>query len=35
MSVGEVKSWASILDEVTRRQADMLSHAPGIAGTSP
>ena len=31
-SMGEVKSWASILDEVTRRQADMLSHAPGIAG---
>ena len=32
MSVGEVKSWASILDEATRRQADMLSRAPGIAG---
>jgi len=30
--MGEVKNWASILDDNTRRQADMLSHAPGIAG---
>ena len=27
-----VKNWASILDDVTRKQADMLSRAPGIAG---
>ena len=30
--MAEVKSWASILDEATRRQADMLARAPGIAG---
>ena len=30
--MGEVKNWASILDEGTRRQAEMLSRAPGIAG---
>ena len=30
--MAEVKNWASILDENTRRQADMLSRAPGIAG---
>ena len=30
--MAEVKNWASILDEGTRRQADMLSRAPGIAG---
>ena len=30
--MGEVKNWASILEESTRRQADMLSRAPGITG---
>ena len=30
--MGEVKNWASILDEGTRRQAEMLSRAPGVAG---
>ena len=30
--MGEVQNWASILDENARRQADMLSRAPGIAG---
>ncbi len=30
--MGEVKNWASILEENTRQQADMLSRAPGIAG---
>ena len=30
--MGEVKNWASILDENASRQADMLSRAPGIAG---
>ncbi len=28
----EVKSWASILDERTRAQADLISRVPGIAG---
>ncbi len=32
MPMGRVKSWASILDDRTRKQADMLSRAPGIAG---
>ncbi len=32
LTMGEVKNWASILDEGTRRQAEMLSRAPGIAG---
>ena len=30
--MGEVKSWASILDEATRLQAEVVSRAPGIAG---
>ena len=30
--MAEVKSWASILDENTRRQAEVISRAPGIAG---
>ena len=30
--MGEVKSWASILDEATRQQADVVSRAPGLAG---
>ena len=30
--MGEVKNWASILDENARRQAEMLSRAPGVAG---
>ena len=30
--MSNVKNWASILDDVTRKQADMLSRAPGIAG---
>ena len=28
----EIKNWASILDDATRRQAEMLSRAPGVAG---
>lgn len=31
-SIGEVKNWASILDESTRKQAAMLSRAPSVAG---
>ena len=30
--MAEIKNWASILDDNTRRQAEMLSRAPGIAG---
>ena len=30
--MANVKNWASILDDVTRKQADMLSRAHGIAG---
>ena len=30
--MGEVKSWASILDEPTRLQAEVVSRAPGVAG---
>ena len=30
--MGEVKSWASILDEATRLQAEVVSRAPGVAG---
>ena len=30
--MGEVKSWASILDEATRQQAEVVSRAPGLAG---
>ncbi len=30
--MGEVKSWASILDEATRQQAEVVSRAPGVAG---
>jgi RNA-splicing ligase RtcB len=30
--MGEVKNWASILDEGTRRQAEMLSRASGVVG---
>ena len=28
-----VKNWASILDDVTRKQADMLSRAPASPAT--
>ena len=30
--MGEVKNWASILDENSRQQAEILSRAPGVAG---
>ena len=30
--MGEVKNWASILDEGARRQAEMLARARDIAG---
>ncbi|MDP7579615.1 MAG: RtcB family protein [SAR202 cluster bacterium] len=31
-TVADVKNWATILDNATRRQAEKLSRAPGIAG---
>ena len=32
MQMAEVRNWASIIDNVTRRQAELVAEAPGVAG---